>query len=53
MHFQYNPYIWIYLGAAALLLLVTVYTAYKRVSDGLWIVTQVMVALWCVGFALS
>ncbi|KUO73051.1 MAG: hypothetical protein APF77_20480 [Clostridia bacterium BRH_c25] len=53
MHFQYNPHIWIYLGGAAILFLVMSYTAYKRVADRLWIVAQVMVILWCLGFALQ
>lgn len=53
MHFQYNPYIWVYLGGAAILFLAVAYTVNKRVADRLWIVTQVMVIFWCLGFALQ
>src|SRR5690554_3855334 len=53
MHFQYNPYIWFYLSAAAALFFVTVYAAYKRRVNWLWVLTQAMVFFWCIGFALQ
>lgn len=53
MHFHYNPYIWVYLGGAVMLFLVTCYTVYKRVTDRLWIVMQATVIFWCLGFALQ
>lgn len=53
MNFQYNPYIWIYLSGAILLFLITAYTIYRRVADGLWILTQALVIFWCLGFALQ
>lgn len=53
MNFQYNPFIWIYLSGAILLFLITAYTIYRRVADGLWILTQALVIFWCLGFALQ
>jgi len=53
MNFQYNPYIWVYLGTALLLILVVAYTSYKQIRDRLWTVAQLMVAFWCLGFALQ
>jgi len=53
MHFQYNPHIWVYLGTAAILLPVVAYTAYKRAADRLWIITQAMVILWCLGYVMQ
>lgn len=53
MQYQYNPHVWIYLGTAAILLLVVAYTAYKRTADRLWIVTQAMLIFWCLGYAMQ
>jgi PAS domain S-box-containing protein len=53
MHFQYNPYIWVYLGGAAMLLLVTAYMGYKRAINRFWMTTQIMVIFWCLGFAMQ
>lgn len=53
MHFQYNPYIWFYLGGAAVLFLGTVYAAAKRTVHWLWVLTQAMVCFWCLGMGLQ
>jgi len=53
MLFQYNPYIWVYLGGAAMFFLALVYVVNKRITDRFWIVTQMMVIFWCLGFALQ
>lgn len=53
MNFLYNPYIWIYLSGAILLFLIAAYTTYRRVADRLWLLTQALVIIWCLGFALQ
>lgn len=53
MHLQYNPYIWIYLAVSAVLLQIVVYMMHKRIAERLWIVMQIMVIIWCLGFALQ
>ncbi len=53
MQFHYNPHIWIYLGTAVMLLLAVAYTVNRRIPDRLWIATQAMVIVWCLGFALQ
>lgn len=53
MVFVYNPYIWIYLVAAAALLATFVFTIYKKSRDYLWAILQLMVMFWCVGFGLQ
>lgn len=52
MHFQYNPDMWIYLVSAVILLIAVAYTSYRRVADRLWIITQLMVIYWCLGYVL-
>jgi len=52
MQLQYNPIIWIYLAVASVLLLLVTYAACKRVAEHLWIIMQIMVIIWCLGFAL-
>ena len=53
MVFVYNPYVWIYLVAAAALLATFVFTIYKKSRDYLWAILQLTVMFWCVGFGLQ
>jgi len=52
MNLQYNPVIWIYLVVASVLLLIVAYVSRKRIAEPLWILMQILVIIWCLGFAL-
>lgn len=53
MSFDYNPYIWIYLVSAAILMLTVAYSIYCKNKEPLWLITLSLIILWCLGYAFQ